>query len=128
MVWIAGAGSLLLLVGTVAGLWDLYRYRNRVKTSLLVGWTVFILVVPVVGLISYVLWRISRSETMEESMIDTAAILSSHLDHQIRDDGVVVAPGDDEARARDDLEILIEPRELPFDAAGHLADMLTAGS
>jgi high-affinity Fe2+/Pb2+ permease len=68
MVWIAGAGSLLLLVGTVAGLWDLYRYRNRVKTSLLVGWTVFILVVPVVGLISYVLWRISRSETMEESM------------------------------------------------------------
>ncbi|HYW79407.1 MAG TPA: lactate racemase domain-containing protein [Thermoguttaceae bacterium] len=30
----------------------------------------------------------------------------------------------DEARRRDDLEILIEPRELPFDAAGHLADML----
>lgn len=29
----------------------------------------------------------------------------------------------DEARQRDDLEILIEPRELPFDAAGHLADM-----
>ncbi|MEE8453119.1 MAG: lactate racemase domain-containing protein [Thermoguttaceae bacterium] len=29
----------------------------------------------------------------------------------------------DEARDRDDLEILIEPRELPFDAAGHLPDM-----
>ena len=29
----------------------------------------------------------------------------------------------DEARDRDDLEILIEPHELPFDAAGHLPDM-----
>ncbi len=68
MVWIAGAGSLLLLIATVAGLLDVYRHRDRMKTSQLVGWTIFILVVPVVGLISYVMWRISRSETMEESM------------------------------------------------------------
>ena len=68
MVWIAGAGSLLLLIATVAGLLDVYRYRDRMKTSQLVGWTIFILVVPVVGLISYVIWRISRSDTMEESM------------------------------------------------------------
>jgi hypothetical protein len=31
-----------------------------------------------------------------------------------------------EARARDDLEVLCEPREIPFDAAGDLADLPTS--
>lgn len=68
MFWIAGAGSLLLLVVTVVGLVDVFRHRERMKTSQLVAWSIFIVILPFVGVISYFLWRISRSETMEESM------------------------------------------------------------
>ena len=66
--WIAGAGSLLLLVVTVAGLVDVFRYRDRMKTSQVVAWSIFIVILPLVGIISYIFWRISRSETMQESM------------------------------------------------------------
>ena len=38
------------------------------KTSQLVAWSIFIVILPFVGVISYFFWRISRSETMEESM------------------------------------------------------------
>jgi hypothetical protein len=68
VVWIAGAGSLLLLVVAVAGLVDVFRYRDRMKTSQTVAWSIFIVIVPFVGVISYFLWRVSRSETMQESM------------------------------------------------------------
>ena len=68
MVWIAGAGTLLLVIITVAALVSVFGYRDHMKTSQLVTWTIFILVVPVVGVLSYVLWRISRSGSMEESM------------------------------------------------------------
>jgi heme/copper-type cytochrome/quinol oxidase subunit 2 len=68
MVWVAGAGSLILVVVTVAGLFDVFRYRDRIGTSQLVAWMIFIVVVPIVGLLSYVLWRISRSDTMDESI------------------------------------------------------------
>lgn len=68
MVWIAGAGSLLLLVVTILGLVDVFRHRDRMKTSEVVGWVIFIVVVPIVGLVSFLLWRISRSETMQESI------------------------------------------------------------
>ena len=68
MIWVAGAGSLILVVVTAAGLVDVFRYWDHISTSQLVAWMIFILVVPIVGLLSYVLWRISRSDTMEESI------------------------------------------------------------
>lgn len=68
MFWIAGAGSLLLIVVTVAGLVDVFRYRDRMTTSQVVAWSIFIVILPIVGVVSYVFWRVSRSETMQESM------------------------------------------------------------
>lgn len=68
MVWVAGAGSLVLVGVTAVGLVDVFRYRDRISTSQLVAWMVFIVVVPIVGLVSYALWRVSRSDTMEESI------------------------------------------------------------
>jgi hypothetical protein len=68
VVWIVGAGSLLLLVVTVAGLVDVLRNRDRMKTTEVVAWSIFIVILPFVGVISYFLWRISHSETMQESM------------------------------------------------------------
>jgi hypothetical protein len=38
------------------------------KRSQVVGWTIFMVVVPVVGILSYAFWRIAHSETMEESI------------------------------------------------------------
>jgi heme/copper-type cytochrome/quinol oxidase subunit 2 len=68
MVWAIGAGSLVLLVLIALGLIDLIRNRHRMETWQVVVWAVVLVVVPVVGLISYVLWRIARSDDMQDSI------------------------------------------------------------
>ncbi len=68
MVWIAGSASLILLVLEIVVLIDLVKYRHSMETWQLVAWAVFILIVPVVGLVSYLLWRIARSDAMAESI------------------------------------------------------------
>jgi len=68
MVWIAGTGSLLLLVLVAIGLFDLVRNRHRMETHQVVIWAIVIVLVPVIGLVSYLLWRLARSDSMQESM------------------------------------------------------------
>ncbi|MCL1692160.1 MAG: PLD nuclease N-terminal domain-containing protein [Actinomycetia bacterium] len=68
MIWLAGAGSLLLLVLVVVGLVDLGRNRDKIETPQVVIWAIVIVLVPVIGLVSYLLWRIARSDAMVESM------------------------------------------------------------
>ncbi len=68
MIWLAGAGSLLILVLVVVGLVDLGRNRGKMETPQVVIWAIVIILVPVVGLVSYLLWRIARSDAMVESM------------------------------------------------------------
>lgn len=67
MIWIAGAGSLLLLVLLVVGLVDLYRHRHTMETWRVVVWALALILVPVGGLIVYLFWRLSRSETMQDA-------------------------------------------------------------
>ena len=67
MVWIAGAGSLLLLVLLAVGLIDLYRHRHTMETWQVVVWALALIFVPVAGLIIYLVWRMSRSETMQDA-------------------------------------------------------------
>ena len=68
MVWIAGTASLVLVVFEIIALIDLVKYRHAMETWQLVAWAVFILVVPMIGLFSYLLWRIGRSDAMTESI------------------------------------------------------------
>ena len=68
MVWMVGAGSLVLLVFMVLGLVDLFKQRSSMSTGQTVGWALFIVIVPLVGLFSYLFWRISRSDAMEDSI------------------------------------------------------------
>jgi len=68
MVWIAGTASLILIVFEIIALIDLVKYRHSMETWQVVAWAVFILVVPLIGLFSYLLWRIARSDAMTESM------------------------------------------------------------
>ena len=68
MFWIAGGGSLLLLILLVIGLVDLIRNRDTMETSRLTVWVVVLVVLPVVGLVIYLLWRLSRSDAMVDSM------------------------------------------------------------
>lgn len=68
MVWMVGAGSLLLIVAVIIGLADLVRSRHSMSTAQVVVWAVAIIVVPVIGLIAYLFWRIARSEAMRDSM------------------------------------------------------------
>ena len=68
MIWIAGAGSVLLLVLVAIGLVDLIRNRHRMETYQVVIWAIVIVLVPVIGLVSYLLWRLARSDSMQESM------------------------------------------------------------
>lgn len=68
MIWMAGAGSLLLLVLVAVGLIDLARNRDKIETPQLVIWAIVIILLPVIGLVSYLLWRIARSDALVESM------------------------------------------------------------
>ena len=68
MVWMAGAGSLLLLVLLVIGLVNLIRNRHKMETSQVVIWAILIVLLPVIGLVAYLLWRIARSESMQDAI------------------------------------------------------------
>ena len=68
MFWLAGGGSLLLLVLLVVGLVDLMRNRHTMETPQIVVWVIVLVVLPVVGLVIYLLWRLSRSDAMLDSM------------------------------------------------------------
>ena len=68
MIWMAGAGSLLVLVLVVIGLVDLARNRHEMETSQVVIWAIVVVLLPVVGLVGYLLWRLARSDAMQESM------------------------------------------------------------
>lgn len=68
MIWMAGAGSVLLLVLMALGLVDLVRNRHKMKTWEVVVWAVAIVLLPVIGLVSYLFWRIARSDAMQDSI------------------------------------------------------------
>ncbi len=68
MIWMAGAGSVLLLVLVVVGLADLIGNRHKMETRQVVIWAVVIVLVPVIGLVSYLLWRLARSDSMQGSI------------------------------------------------------------
>jgi len=68
MAWLIGAGSLLLLVLMILGLVDLARYREKMETWQAVVWAVLIVLVPVIGLVGYLFWRIARSDAMQDSI------------------------------------------------------------
>jgi hypothetical protein len=65
VIWAAGGGSIVLLILAVVGLVDLIRNRDTMETWQVVGWAVLIVLVPVIGLVSYLFWRIFRSEAMQ---------------------------------------------------------------
>jgi len=68
MIWVAGAGSLVLFVLAVIGLVDLIRNRHTMETWQFVVWAALIVLVPVIGLVSYLFWRIFRSEAMQDAI------------------------------------------------------------
>ena len=65
MIWAAGGGSVVLLILAVVGLVDVIRNRDKMETWQVVGWAVLIVLVPILGLVSYLFWRILRSEAMQ---------------------------------------------------------------
>jgi len=68
VIWLAGGGTLLLLVFLVVGLIDLMRNRETMDTTQVVLWLIVLVVLPVVGLVAYLLWRLARSDAMVGAM------------------------------------------------------------
>lgn len=69
MIYTAWAGlSLVIVVIWVFGLRDLLRHRETMETWQVVLWAVLIVIVPLVGIIPYLFWRLSRSELMADAM------------------------------------------------------------
>jgi hypothetical protein len=68
VVWIAGSASLILVVFEIIALVDLVRRRHTMETWQIVVWVVAIVLIPLVGLFTYLLWRISRSDALVDSM------------------------------------------------------------
>ena len=67
-LWELGAGSLLLFVLAVVGLVDLSRARHTMETWQVVVRAVTIVLVPVIGLVVFLFWRLSRSEAMQDAI------------------------------------------------------------
>lgn len=67
MVWI-GTGSLIVAIVVIIGLVDLFRNRHTMETWQVVLWAALIVLIPLIGLIAYLFWRISRSEAMQDAM------------------------------------------------------------
>ena len=65
--WI-GTGSVIVLILAILGLVDLFRNRDTMETWQVVLWAALIILIPLVGLIAYLFWRISRSEAMEDAL------------------------------------------------------------
>jgi len=68
MIWAAGAGSLILLILVVIGLWDLIRSRHKMEGWQVILWAVLMVLVPIIGLIAYLFWRLFRSEAMQDAI------------------------------------------------------------
>ncbi len=68
MIWLAGAASILLLALLAAGLVDLIRNRQTMETRLVIVWLVLLVLLPVIGLVTYLFWRIARSEAMQNAI------------------------------------------------------------
>lgn len=68
MIWAAGAGSLVLLILVVAGLVDLIRSRHTMESWQVILWAALIVLLPVIGLVAYLFWRLFRSEAMRDAV------------------------------------------------------------
>lgn len=69
MVWVAGGVvSLVLVVLIILGLVDLFRSRATMEPWQVVVWALLIVFLPFVGLITYLFWRIFRSEAMQDAL------------------------------------------------------------
>ncbi len=67
MVWAVGGVSVLLVVFILIGLYDLIRNRHTMEPSQVVIWAALIVLVPAVGLIAYLFWRLFRTQAMLDS-------------------------------------------------------------
>ena len=65
--WI-GSGTVIVVILAILGLVDLFRNRHTMETWQGVLWAALIILIPLVGLIAYLFWRISRSEAMEDAL------------------------------------------------------------
>ena len=68
MVWLIGAGGLIIVALIAVGLVDLIKMRDSISTSQFVLWAVLIVLLPAAGLIGYLFWRISRAEAVQDAM------------------------------------------------------------
>jgi heme/copper-type cytochrome/quinol oxidase subunit 2 len=68
VIWLTGGGSLLLLVLLAVGIYDLIGHRDTMDTRQVVLWLIVVVVLPVVGLVVYLLWRLARSDAMVDAM------------------------------------------------------------
>ena len=50
----------------IVGLVDIFRYRNRMSIGPLAVWLLVIFLIPFIGVVSWFVWRFSRSEALIE--------------------------------------------------------------
>ncbi|MEN8114216.1 MAG: hypothetical protein ABFS21_07495 [Actinomycetota bacterium] len=84
MVYAIGAGSVVVVILGIIGLVDLYRVRDTLETWKMVTWALFIILIPIVGLFSWLLWRLARSQVMIDALEMGASTREPPDDHRIR--------------------------------------------
>lgn len=60
--------TILIVILAVVGLVDLARHRRTMEGWQVVLWAIVIVLIPLIGLIAYLFWRLSRSEAMQDAL------------------------------------------------------------
>ena len=84
MLYAIAAGSLVAVILGVIGLVDLFRVRDTLETWKVVAWAIFIVLIPIFGLISWLLWRLARSQALIDAMDSAAGVGQSPEEHRVR--------------------------------------------
>lgn len=60
--------SIIIVILVAIGLVDLVRHRHTMEGWQVVLWAIVIVLIPLIGLIAYLFWRIARSEAMQDAL------------------------------------------------------------
>lgn len=84
MGYAIAAGSVVIVIVGMIGLWDLWRSRSSLETWQFSIWGIFIVILPLLGVIAWLLYRISKSEAIIAGFAEAGDTLEPPGDRRIR--------------------------------------------
>lgn len=84
MGYAVAAGSVMVVIVGLIGLWDVWRTRSKLTTWHLSVWILAIVLLPVFGVVAWLLYRISKAQAIIDGFDTAAGTLEPPDDHRTR--------------------------------------------